>query len=166
MSMAGTSDGAVESACVETQEMYRAVCSPCGLMDGSWSSPWMMSKRTAERMVRLHDEFMGHRGQSSGEGPDESPVLVPIEEEDAVCEDLMVVIDRLTAENEKLDRAVTEEIDNRDRYMELLDQFAYAVAPQTVIGEHSLMNDPWANALQILLDHGPLAGAGQDGVTE
>ena len=45
-----------------------------------------------------------------------------------------------------------EVIDERDRLVELLDQFAQAIAPVAVIGEHSSMNDPWANALDYLSD--------------
>ncbi|MEV4383786.1 hypothetical protein, partial [Streptosporangium sp. NPDC049644] len=38
----------------------------------------------------------------------------------------------------------------RDDYHDLLDRFAYSVAPVEVIGEHSSANDPWANALEIV----------------
>lgn len=48
------------------------------------------------------------------------------------------------------DAALDQEISTRDRYHDLLDRFAYAVAPQSEIGEHTSMNDPWANALEIL----------------
>ncbi len=41
-------------------------------------------------------------------------------------------------------------IDERDRLESMLDRFAYAVAPESEIGEHSSANDPWANALAIL----------------
>lgn len=45
---------------------------------------------------------------------------------------------------------LTRELETRDRYHDLLDRFAYAVAPESQIGEHSSLNDPWARALQIL----------------
>jgi hypothetical protein len=51
----------------------------------------------------------------------------------------------------ELDGALEDEITTRDHYHELLDQFAYAVAPQDVIGEHSSGNCPWQNALEILV---------------
>lgn len=41
-------------------------------------------------------------------------------------------------------------IDERDLRERLLDQFAYTIAPQEVIGEHSSGNDPWQNALDML----------------
>jgi hypothetical protein len=41
-------------------------------------------------------------------------------------------------------------IDERDHLEALLDKFAQAVAPTSVIGEHSSGNDPWANALDML----------------
>lgn len=51
-----------------------------------------------------------------------------------------------------LERALGEEIDNRDRLERKLDEFAYTIAPQEVIGEHSSGNDPWANAIEHLLN--------------
>jgi len=50
----------------------------------------------------------------------------------------------------ELERALDDELTTRDHYHELLDQFAYSVAPESVIGEHSSGNCPWANALEIL----------------
>lgn len=48
-----------------------------------------------------------------------------------------------------LERALLEEISNRDRNEEWADKLAYAIAPIDAIGEHSSDNDPWANALDI-----------------
>ncbi len=50
------------------------------------------------------------------------------------------------AHEQQMDQALRE----RDEAYELLDQFAYTIAPQSVIGEHSSLNDPWANALALL----------------
>lgn len=66
------------------------------------------------------------------------------------------LLNRLEQANEEHERTLMEELRNRDNAYELLDQFAYAVAPQSVIGEHSSMNDPWHNALAILIDNGSL----------
>ena len=41
-------------------------------------------------------------------------------------------------------------IDDRDRFHEMADKLAYAVAPEDVIGEHSSMNCPWDNALDLI----------------
>jgi len=49
-----------------------------------------------------------------------------------------------------LDQALNEVLVERDRLHERLDELAYAVAPEAVIGEHSSMNGPWRNALNIL----------------
>jgi DNA repair exonuclease SbcCD ATPase subunit len=48
------------------------------------------------------------------------------------------------------ERALDEVMKERDDYHNLLDRFAYAVAPVEAIGEHSSTNDPWANALEIV----------------
>lgn len=50
----------------------------------------------------------------------------------------------------ELDRALGETIDDRDRTEEAADKLAYAVAPIEVIGEHSSMNCPWENALDLI----------------
>ena len=50
----------------------------------------------------------------------------------------------------ELDRALGETIDDRDRTEEAADKLAYAVAPIEVIGEHSSMNCPWQNALDLI----------------
>ena len=41
-------------------------------------------------------------------------------------------------------------IDDRDRAQDMADKLAYAVAPETVIGEHTADNSPWANALELV----------------
>lgn len=50
--------------------------------------------------------------------------------------------------NLKLD--LTQIMDERDRATKAADDLAYAIAPDTVIGEHTNANFPWANALEIL----------------
>lgn len=45
-------------------------------------------------------------------------------------------------------------IDERDTAQEWADKLAYAVADQDVIGEHSSLNNPWLNALEILDSRG------------
>lgn len=57
---------------------------------------------------------------------------------------------QLIAENAKLDKACDEVMRERDGLHDALDQFAQAVAPEDVIGEHSSGNNPWANALDLL----------------
>lgn len=75
-----------------------------------------------------------------------------------IVEGFLAEIATLRAELAGVERAVGEEIDERDRLHELLDTIAYAIAPQSVIGEHSSGNDPWRNALDIVLEEGPLRG--------
>jgi len=58
--------------------------------------------------------------------------------------------DRLRTDLAREEREHARTIDQRDAYHEAADRLAYAVAPESVIGEHSSMNDPWANALEIL----------------
>lgn len=53
-------------------------------------------------------------------------------------------------QNRQLDQALGETIDDRDQIHEMADKLAYAVAPEEVIGEHSSMNCPWENALELI----------------
>jgi len=46
------------------------------------------------------------------------------------------------------EREVTALIDERDNAQAWADKLAAALAPDDVLGEHSSMNDPWANALE------------------
>lgn len=43
-------------------------------------------------------------------------------------------------------------MNERDRAQDAADKLAYAIAPVEVIGEHSSGNDPWAQALDVLLE--------------
>ncbi|KAB2347301.1 hypothetical protein [Actinomadura rudentiformis] len=54
------------------------------------------------------------------------------------------------ADRDRLDTALNEALCERDDLNDLLDQFAWSVAPIEVIGEHSSGNDPWANAMEIV----------------
>jgi hypothetical protein len=63
---------------------------------------------------------------------------------------LVAEVRRLRALNADLDRALGETIDDRDQAQEIADKLAYAVAPNEVIGEHSSMNCPWTNALDLI----------------
>ncbi|HEY9370971.1 hypothetical protein [Streptomyces sp.] len=63
----------------------------------------------------------------------------------------------LSAEVQRLKAALAKEeetsgglIDERDHMEKLLDTFAYTLAPEEVIGEHSSGNDPWQNALDLV----------------
>lgn len=63
----------------------------------------------------------------------------------------------LVAEIRRLQDALTKEeqlhtstIGDRDHFHDMADRLAYAVAPEEVIGEHSSMNDPWENALDLI----------------
>lgn len=49
---------------------------------------------------------------------------------------------------EQHERAVTEEIERRDEAEEWADKLAAELAPAHVVGEHSLKNHPWRNALE------------------
>ena len=59
-------------------------------------------------------------------------------------------IEALQAKLDRSEASALDTVDERDRLENLLNKFAYAVAPVSVIGEHSSANDPWANALEIL----------------
>lgn len=63
---------------------------------------------------------------------------------------LRAQIKALTERAEVAERMADEALGERDALEERMDEFAYAVAPQEEIGEHSSGNDPWANALEIL----------------
>lgn len=41
-------------------------------------------------------------------------------------------------------------IEQRDNAEEWADRLAYAAAPESEIGEHSNLNNPWANALKLI----------------
>ena len=72
---------------------------------------------------------------------------------DALADDVRTKaaeIERLRKQNDALESESTDLLDERDRYERLLNQFAYTIAPQEVIGEHSSGNDPWENALDML----------------
>lgn len=57
---------------------------------------------------------------------------------------------QLLATIDDLSEALDDTLIERDGYHELLDQFAYSIAPMEVIGEHSSGNCPWRNALDLL----------------
>lgn len=59
-------------------------------------------------------------------------------------------VTELTAQLERNGREHGDTIDDRDRYHQMADDLAEAIAKLTgvEIGEHSNMNDPWQNALQ------------------
>jgi len=46
------------------------------------------------------------------------------------------------------ERALTEEVERRDEAEEWADKLAAALAPPNIVGEHSLKNHPWRNALE------------------
>lgn len=60
-------------------------------------------------------------------------------------------------ETERLDRALGETIDRRDRYHEVADELAGHIARITrvEIGEHSSDNCPWENALRAAEEYKP-----------
>ena len=57
-----------------------------------------------------------------------------------------MLADRLAKE----ERQHGDTIDDRDRFHDMADKLAYAVAPEEIIGEHSSMNCPWENALDLI----------------
>lgn len=63
---------------------------------------------------------------------------------------LVAEVRRLRAELAREERLHGDTIDDRDRFHDMADKFAYAVAPEEVIGEHSSMNCPWENALDLI----------------
>lgn len=56
---------------------------------------------------------------------------------------------RLTRERDEAQRAVEQELKNRDEAVEWADELALAIAPVEMIGEHTSSNEPWRNALEI-----------------
>ncbi|WP_433520079.1 hypothetical protein ACQP2T_63805 (plasmid) [Nonomuraea sp. CA-143628] len=65
------------------------------------------------------------------------------------AEDLLAEVDRLTAALANEEQTTDRLIGERDDMEKLLNTFAYTIAPEEVIGEHSSGNDPWANALDL-----------------
>lgn len=65
--------------------------------------------------------------------------------------------DRLRREIARLERQLGEEVDRRDAAEEWADKLAHAIAGTDVIGEHSNVNSPWANALAIAESRGVAA---------
>lgn len=63
---------------------------------------------------------------------------------------LKAEVDRLRSELAREQRLHGDTIDDRDRAQDMADKLAYAVAPETVIGEHTADNSPWANALELI----------------
>jgi hypothetical protein len=53
-------------------------------------------------------------------------------------------------ENAQLRADLTEVRADRNHLSRLLDEFAAAVAPAEVIGEHTQYNNPWRNALDLI----------------
>jgi hypothetical protein len=94
--------------------------------------------------------------------PDRRPEPLTAEEEAELCvqraehPDLIgvthfdAVLATLEAERQKAEREAIELIEERDNLMDRLDVMANAIAPMEVIGEHSNLNDPWANAVEAL----------------
>lgn len=63
---------------------------------------------------------------------------------------LVAEVHRLQSELGKEQRLHGGTIDERDRAADAADRLAYAVAPETVIGEHTADNSPWANAAELI----------------
>jgi hypothetical protein len=60
----------------------------------------------------------------------------------------------------KAERDLDHTIDERDTAQEWADRLAYAIAPVKEIGEHSNLNNPWANAAAVAAGGG--AGPGEE----
>ncbi|MCX5253572.1 hypothetical protein OOK27_05215 [Streptomyces canus] len=108
-----------------------------------------------ERVARLEDEDYWDDQEHDGDDEERAPeqmaanaAFIAHAREDVPA--LLAEVRRLRATNEQLDRALSETIDDRDQAHETLDKLAYAVAPIEVIGEHSSMNCPWTNALDLI----------------
>jgi hypothetical protein len=74
---------------------------------------------------------------------------------DAAIAAVQPELDRLRAELEQARQQLRAEIhahgqtiDERDHATDMADRLAAAIAPESVIGEHSGMNCPWTNALE------------------
>ncbi|GAA3852070.1 hypothetical protein GCM10023084_02830 [Streptomyces lacrimifluminis] len=65
-------------------------------------------------------------------------------------ESLVAEVRRLRTVLAAEERSHGDTIDDRDQAHEIADKLAYAVAPEGVIGEHSSMNCPWTNALDLI----------------
>src|SRR5688572_21322360 len=55
----------------------------------------------------------------------------------------------LTSASVEHERQMEQALRERDEAQEWADRLAYAIAPQSVIGEHSSLNNPWQNALDV-----------------
>lgn len=80
------------------------------------------------------------------------PTPPPAPEQDRAASEALAPVP-----HDQHERDVTEALRERDEAQEWADRLAYAVAPVEVIGEHSNLNSPWQNALDVLRDRGPAA---------
>jgi hypothetical protein len=120
----------------------------------------MTSERLADikaKVERAHTEI----GEVCVQGPHNrfrmSVPAQPGRDTDLIISDALKGAEELLAEVDRLQAALRNEeattdrlIGERDDMEKLLDQFAYTIAPESVIGEHSSGNDPWANALDLV----------------
>lgn len=74
-------------------------------------------------------------------------------EADAVFNKLEQLLAAEQAKNEVLEKDSDNLLTERDRYYDLADNFANAIANhfEIDIGEHSNMNDPFGNAMEVIL---------------
>ncbi|WP_392750631.1 hypothetical protein [Streptomyces sp. LN590] len=111
----------------------------------SWPCNTAM-KHGAQVFTPIHDAELQHERQTrqlaelTEQVEQARRIAVALEQENA----------RLTTEKAELDKVCDEVMRERDGLHDALDQFAQAVAPEDVIGEHSSGNNPWANALELV----------------
>ena len=99
----------------------------------------------AKRMLASACEYLSRVSVLVGAQDDEDPQTIV-----EMVEGVVLERDKLRKKSDRLDRAVSVEIDNRDRMEEWADGLADWIAKLTGVelGEHSSCNCPWANAVQ------------------
>ena len=107
-----------------------------------------MSERVKSAAEMALDAIAEACGCAEWEYPDQvvRDVLMVVRERDAAMERVVNLEARLAREENS--HGLT--IDQRDRASDAADALAYAIGTVEDIGEHSNLNDPWANALELL----------------
>jgi hypothetical protein len=112
------------------------------------------ARRLAPHIFAERDRYKEHLDDIRCDLVD-AGIAIPAEDDDELRPRWMVR-DIITQRAEMRESLVREEyqhghtIDQRDACHEAADRLAYAIASMEEIGEHSNLNDPWTNALEVL----------------
>lgn len=112
-----------------------------------------IKQRSVDGSIRYFVEALARRAAETGDldlGGLAMALGMTADRAAAEIAELRTQLDTAERQLQRLDRALGETIDDRDHFHEMADKLAYAVAPEEVIGEHSSMNCPWENALDLI----------------